>query len=208
MSNRKFVLTSLIAVLLLGVVNIFPLAASQSTDVPYCPYVDEGEEEVKNFEDFIMEKQVEFQEATTTLLEKKSPNSILMEFGVKKFNQVQAEIQEKYELTRKFITSPPVEMEAAGETEAAKEMRTLTATETFSRGSECEGIMATRLYEMYQPFEMSLRSTSEVKKTTILMDKYKHINGRLRGLNLKLAETLGYYLTLQNKFQGYIPACE
>jgi len=203
MSNKKFALTSLIVILLLGAVNIFPLAIGQAEDIPYCPYVEEGkEDEVKDFEEFMDEKQEEFQEFSTNLLEKKLPNSLLMEAGIKKFNIIQSQIHEKYKLTIDFISSPD------GDTEATKAMRLLTAVETFNRGSECQGIMDAKLYEMYRPFEMSLRSTSSVKKTTILMDKYKHINGRLRDLNLKLAETLGYYLTLNNKFQGYIPACE
>ena len=192
MSNKKIFLTTCLLMVCLSFAN-FPFnAKGQSTPLVACPYVEEGDEEVKDFEVFIAEKQKEFNEFTEDLFQDKLPNSILLPIGIDRYNEAEKEIKAKNDLTFVHILR----------------QTDLTTSEQFEKAGYCEAQMEVGLKRMYEPFEMHVKSTAQVKRTTILMDKYKHINKKLRDLNRVLAETYGYYLTFQKKFKDFVPSCE
>jgi len=55
---------------------------------------------------------------------------------------------------------------------------------------------------------MHIKTTANAKRAAVILDKYEAINEKLRVLNNKLAEMLGYYLTFEKKFKGFVPTCQ
>lgn len=188
MSNKKLFLTTCLLILCIASANFEFEARGHTDPAPLCPYKDEGSDEVKDLEIFIAEKQVEFGEFTEELFQKKLATSLLTPIGIEKYNEIKKQIDEKF-LLLQTVTSN-------------------IATEQFKRQLTCQNIVNLELTNMYRPFEMHIKSTAQVKRTSILIDKYKHINSKLRDLNGVLAETYGYYLTLQKKFKDYVPVCQ
>lgn len=194
MPDKKLFTTSLVIISILilwqNPFTTFGLSAEEA--IPLCPYRDVDSEDVKNFEAFIFEKQDEFKVFTEDLFLKKSPNSILIPVGIKKYNDIKSQIEGKYELVSQFILVG---------TDS-------TMTDQYKKLATCKSIMTAELNNMYKPFEMHIRSTAQVKRTTVLLEKYQHINSKLRDLNQVLAETYGYYLTMQKKFKDFVPTCQ
>lgn len=194
MPDKKLFVTTLavISILILLQNPFTTFGLLEEEEIPLCPYSDEGEEDVKNFETFIFEKQDEFKVFTEDLFLKKSPNSLLIPIGIKKYNEIKSQIEGKYELVSQFILADT----------------DLTMTNQYKKLATCKSIMNAELNNMYRPFEMHIRSTAQVKRTTILLEKYQHINSKLRDFNQVLAETYGYYLTMQKKFKDFVPTCQ
>lgn len=52
-----------------------------------------------------------------------------------------------------------------------------------------------------------IRKNTAQKKTTIMVEKYQAINGKLRELNLKIAKMYGLLMTFKEKLPGFVKKC-
>jgi hypothetical protein len=52
-----------------------------------------------------------------------------------------------------------------------------------------------------------IKNTSAQKKTTIMVEKYKAINDRLREVNLKISKMYGYFQAFSDKLPGFLREC-
>lgn len=157
----------------------------------YCPYSEEGSDEIKQLMTFANEEKVKFNEFIESHFLNKEQNSELIETAFAKYHEIEDKIFEKQNLVF-------AKMEATG----------CTKQEIFTAFLECQDAASDLLNRMYANLKDHIKSTANVKRTTILLNKYKEINGKLRDLNEKMTETYGYYLTFSKKFQGYVPKCE
>lgn len=53
----------------------------------------------------------------------------------------------------------------------------------------------------------TIKTNNVQKKTTMLTEKYKSISGKLRKMNLALAQLKGNFKTFDNKLPGYLSQC-
>ena len=53
-----------------------------------------------------------------------------------------------------------------------------------------------------------IRNTSAQKKTTVMIEKYKAINNKLRDLNLAIAQMYGFFGTFKEKLPSFTQYCQ
>lgn len=67
----------------------------------------------------------------------------------------------------------------------------------------CEEIVNTYISLGRQEMIRHIKTSAAQKKTIMLLEKYKALNVKLRGLNMKIAEMFALFATFKNKFPGY-----
>lgn len=93
----------------------------------------------------------------------------------------------------------------------------LTLTPTKSEGvsfekalesyAECQKITEAYIQVAKEKMISHVRSTSVQKQTTVMIEKYKSINGKVRDMHLAVAKMYGLYVTFKNKLPGFIQQC-
>jgi hypothetical protein len=71
----------------------------------------------------------------------------------------------------------------------------------------CREITDTYISLVKQKFMDYVRSNSVQKKTTMLSEKYKAIDNRLKDLNVELSQMYGFFATFKNKSPGFLNKC-
>ncbi|MBU1992478.1 MAG: hypothetical protein ABH856_01175 [Patescibacteria group bacterium] len=160
-------------------------------EVPvYCPY-KEGEEQ-KQLADLINTRKGEFTKFIEAHFRKKQPNSVLIPEALSRYNAIKAEWKDT--LSSGVLVSLQ-----------EHDCNQQTTLETYF---DCDDFIEEELERMYRPLKTHIVTTANIKRATILMEKYQSINENLRKLNNRLAETLGYYMTFEKKFKGFVPTCQ
>lgn len=52
-----------------------------------------------------------------------------------------------------------------------------------------------------------VKTTSAEKKASLMLEKYQAINGKLRDLNVEIAQLYGYFMAFKEKLPGFLQQC-
>lgn len=75
----------------------------------------------------------------------------------------------------------------------------ITQSDANTRFTECKNILVQAVDESQQLMLSHIKSTAAEKKATLLVEKYKAINGQLRELNNSMARMYAFFQTFANK---------
>lgn len=200
---RKFVV-----ILILLVIGSGNLSAFAQEDVAQGDFPEPLEEELKKLKLSILkaslgecqEKLVpiydieimKFMKFLETNFQNKSSTSSLVNIAIARFSQYKRVLESEFAmLAPKYSTS-----------EGVKEYET-----EFAAYGRCKEI--TELYTNLAKEHMvrHIKNTSAQKKTTLLLEKFKAINSKLRDLNMEIAEMYSFFMTLRNKLPGFLKEC-
>ena len=77
----------------------------------------------------------------------------------------------------------------------------------FNAYTTCEQLTTAYLEMAKDSLIAHAQRTSNQKRTTILIEKYKSINDKMRDLNFEIAQMYGHFLTFENKLPGFTQQC-
>lgn len=84
---------------------------------------------------------------------------------------------------------------------------TTPTTSQLSSIDSCVLIAEKKIDEAKTMLRKHVMTTGRIKQQTILLDKYKAINNKLRDLNMTIAKMVGAFETFKNKLPGYLKSC-
>ncbi|MBL4694683.1 hypothetical protein JKY72_04915 [Candidatus Gracilibacteria bacterium] len=79
--------------------------------------------------------------------------------------------------------------------------------EAIESHAQCQKITEAYIQVAKDKLISHVRSTSVQKQTTVMIEKYKSINGKVRDMHLAIAKMYGFYVTFKNKLPGFIQQC-
>ncbi|MFC1615503.1 hypothetical protein ACFL21_00025 [Patescibacteria group bacterium] len=110
----------------------------------------------------------------------------------------------KYRLFKKGLEKQLIKLEYSTSEDA--ENVALYQTE-FEAYSECSQITDVYVALAKQRMIEHIQTTNYQKKTSMLAEKYKSINSKMRDLDFEVAQMYAFYLTFKNKLPGFLSEC-
>lgn len=72
---------------------------------------------------------------------------------------------------------------------------------------QCDDILTFYTDSAKEQMVQHIRSTAAVKKTTIMLEKFKAINSQLSQLNLDISQMFGLFKALELRLPGFVSSC-
>lgn len=85
--------------------------------------------------------------------------------------------------------------------------KAIDSTAELAAYKKCQEITEEYIVQGKDQMMERIKSSSAQKSATVMLEKYKAINMKLRELNLQIAKMYGMFMTFANKFQGFLPKC-
>ncbi len=124
----------------------------------------------------------------------KSTTSSLLNLGISRYDKFKKDIG----VTLKDLTGKQLDLAVT------------TGSPVASQGvglSRCDALARQYISDASQMLKMRAITTSNIKKNSIFVEKYKQINGKLRALNLDVLRMVVNISSFQQKLPCYLKSC-
>lgn len=82
-----------------------------------------------------------------------------------------------------------------------------TQVDRFTELNVCENRLQQEFVIAEQALRKHIRGTSNIKRTTALLEKLQAINSRLAGMNVNIGQMRGYFETMSKKVPFFVQKC-
>ncbi len=121
--------------------------------------------------------------------ENKSSDSSLANIGIARYSEYKKEIENLFKKLQ------PGAVDA------------ISNVEEFQAYKDCTALTDAYIKMGKEAFVRHIKGTSYTKKTTVMSEKYKNLNSKLRELNFSIAEVYSFFATFKNKLPGFLLEC-
>lgn len=157
---------------------------------------------------------VEFLKFLETNFQNKSANSSLTNTAIRRYSEFRLSIRQKFNKLQPGLSIDPASVsisEVIGEglvpfTRLGSDFKP-TGQEEIAAYQACSKITDSYLDLAKNRMVEQIKTTSAQKRTTIMVEKYKAINTRLRDLNTEISRMYGYFMTFKSKLPGFLQEC-
>lgn len=149
------------------------------------------ESELTKFGDAEFDKYKSFMEDN---FKNKSTTASLMDLAIKRYDEFKETIRSKYQI----LIGQQLELAASNET-------SLGASATGL--ARCSKLANDYIDNASKMLQMRAVTTSNIKKASTFVEKYKQINEKLRGLNLEVMRMVTNVSSFEKKLPCYLKAC-
>jgi hypothetical protein len=144
-----------------------------------------------------------FLEFLDTNFKNKSSTSSLTELAIARYSEYRQSLRDQFnKLQISGFTA--AEKAAANKNGGSLTQRIQTFDQTMNQYALCEELVNTYISAGRTQMLSHIKTAAAQKKTIMLVEKFKVLNGNLRALNMKIAEMYGLFATFENKFPGFI----
>lgn len=133
---------------------------------------------------------VEFMEFVDNTFKNKSSNTSLLTLAIARYS--------KFKLNMESLVA---QVQPSGQAAS-------TYKDDFAAYSDCVKIMETYVSAAKDHLIKHVKNNTAQKKTTVMVEKYRAINDKLREMNIKIAKMYGLFLTFKDKFPGFLKECQ
>lgn len=155
-------------------------------------------EGIKGFEPELKE----FLEFLDANFKNKSSTSSLTDLAIARYSEYRTALRDQFK--KLMIAGAKKATEEANDASDGWAFeRVGTFDEQVRNYAACEEMVNTYISLGRQEMLKHIKKSAAQKKTIMLLEKFKALNSKLRGLNMKIAEMYGLFATFKNKFPGF-----